>query len=603
MPDTSANSRSISGRDLLILALALGLWAGFIDLVVVNVDHLLLGKLLTRGRHGLWMTPVISAILTVLTALPFAAARAARGKSGFPTAGVFVTAALSCLIFLINYNPRVHAAAILLLSAGLAIQLTRWMRNNPAGTIRWSRRLAGAGLVATIAGGVVVRALELRRERASLGTTSAAAGAPNVLLIIFDTVRSMNVSSYGYNLPTTPRLTELAQRGVQFDWAISTAPWTTPSHATLFTGRFGREHRADWLTPMVDTVTTLAEALSAGGYRAAGFTGNMIRTGWEFGLDRGFGRYEDFIPSVKQILNHSELLRFVSRLARVRGFLVSSQVLGRKHADEVAGGLLNWLDRPSGRPFFAFVNFFDVHAPYIPVEPYATQFGVPTRTPTLRERLRGLRYPPRSEDHTVARYDANIARIDDWLGRLLAELDRRHLSENTLIIVTADHGEEFNEHEIWGHGESLYLPALHVPLIAVWPGHLPTGLRVPETVSLRDVPATILELAQVGSGGRIPGQSLAWAWTDAAAPSPALAFSEVSRGKGSARVPSAKGDMYSVVADSFHFIRNGDGVEELYQIHADPLEAEDLIHRASPAVVGSLRAELDRFRADAGPPR
>ena len=78
----------------------------------------------------------------------------------------------------------------------------------------------------------------------------------------------------------------------------------------------------------------------------------------------------------------------------------------------------------------------------------------------------------------MARYDANLARVDDWLGRLLQELDRRDLTANTLIIVTADHGEEFNEHDQWGHGGSLYMPALHVPLIAVWPGHLPEGVRV-----------------------------------------------------------------------------------------------------------------------------
>jgi arylsulfatase A-like enzyme len=600
MPETPANPRSIRARDLLVLGLALGLWAGFIDLVVVNVDHILLGKLLTRGRHGLWMTPVISALLILVIAALVAAIRAVRRRTDFPRAGVFLMAMVSGLIFTINYNPRMHIAAVLLLSAGIGIQITRMAAGSPEGTLRWSRRFAVIGVVLTLAAALLVHVWELRRERAALARGAAPDGAPNILLIIFDTVRSLNVSSYGYARPTTPHLSALAQRGVQFDWAISSAPWTTPSHATLFTGRFGHEHGADWLTPMVDTLPTLAEALTAGGYRAAGFTGNMIRTGWEFGLDRGFDRYEDFTPSLKQLFNHSELLRYISRLARVRGFLGSTQVLGRKHADEVAGGFLRWLDRPSDRPFFAFLNFFDVHAPYIPVEPYASQFGVPIQTLTLRDRLRGMRHPPKSEDHSMARYDANIARIDDWLGRLLDELDRRKLSDRTLIIITADHGEEFNEHQQWGHGGSLYLPALHVPLIAVWPGHLPAGVRVQTTVSLRDVGATILDLVRVSNAGRIPGQSLAWSWSGGAAPSPAVAYSAVSKSKGDPDLPTAKGDMYSVVVDSFHFIVNGDGAEELYQIHADPMEGTNLMPSAAPELVRSLRAELDRFRPGAG---
>jgi arylsulfatase A-like enzyme len=130
----------------------------------------------------------------------------------------------------------------------------------------------------------------------------------------------------------------------------------------------------------------------------------------------------------------------------------------------------------------------------------------------------------------------------------------------------------------------------------VWPGHLPAGVRVATTVSLRDVGATILDLAQVSNQGEIPGRSLAWSWTNGRAPQPAIAFSAVSKLRGEPALSTTKGDMYSVVVDSFHLIRNGDGVEELYQIHADPMEATDLITSAPPELVRSLRAELNRFR-------
>src|SRR5262249_1413595 len=138
-------------------------------------------------------------------------------------------------------------------------------------------------------------AVSVSPGRSSLGRRPAPPrGAKNVLLIVLDTVRAQSLSLYGYSRDTTPNLRRIAARGVRFDQALSTAPWTAPSHASMFTGRWPHELSIGWSRPLDATHPTLAEFLSARGYKTAGFVANTTYCSYETGLDRGFARYDDY---------------------------------------------------------------------------------------------------------------------------------------------------------------------------------------------------------------------------------------------------------------------------------------------------------------------
>jgi arylsulfatase A-like enzyme len=175
----------------------------------------------------------------------------------------------------------------------------------------------------------------------------------------------------------------------------------------------------------------------------------------------------------------------------------------------------------------------------------------------------------------MAQYDGALAYLDHELEQLFTELKARGLLENTIILLTADHGEEFGEHGVFDHGNSLYRPSVQVPLVIVAPGRAPAGRVVSGPVSLRDVAHTLVDLA-AGRENPFPGISFRQQWSDSA-PVAEPVLSEVSKGiRTPAWYPVSRGDMTSLVADSLRYIRNGDGQEELYGLLTDPWEHHDL---------------------------
>jgi arylsulfatase A-like enzyme len=446
-------------------------------------------------------------------------------------------------------------------------------------------------LVASLALGVGSwRVLRERRLLAAIG--DAPAGAPNVVLLVLDTVRAMSLSLYGYGRETTPSITAWSASAVRFDHAISAAPWTLASHAVLFTGRYPQELSADYFVGLDSKFPTLATVFGAHGWRTGGFVANSNYCGWETGLQRGFGRYEDWPVSLQQVVWSSALGRMLSRDRAFRRRIGTMQKLARQSAGDINVEFLAWVDRqPRDRPFFAFLNYFDAHQPYLPPAPFDTLWGA-RRSDGYPRRL----HPPskgqpqwKPEDVAVARddYDRSLAYLDHEIGSLLAELARRGLDQNTVIVLTADHGEEFAEHGLVEHGESLYRQAVEVPLLIAQPGRVPAGLSVAGPVSLRDVPATIADLAGI-SDAPFPGHSLARWWRD---PEAALAASDTLVSELTfapnqpAWVPLSRGTMRSVVLGGMRYIRAGDGQEELFDFVADPAElhnlAADSAHRAT----------------------
>jgi arylsulfatase A-like enzyme len=235
----------------------------------------------------------------------------------------------------------------------------------------------------------------------------------------------------------------------------------------------------------------------------------------------------------------------------------------RRRAAEVIDDFLRW-EESSRAPFFAFVNLYDAHDPYDPIRRFRARFA--------RE--------PNPQDN----YDAGIRYMDDQLNRLLHVLQDRGVLDRTLVIVTSDHGEQWGEHGLKNHGNSLYLPLVHVPLVMRLPSRISAGSRVREPVSLTDMAATILDITGVKAPA-IPGWTLL-------GPGRTPVVTEVEGLDPSSRVPSpaVHGAMAAIVSDSVQFIRVGDGTYQLFNVRNDQAQEVNLVATLS----GCLRAvELD----------
>lgn len=296
----------------------------------------------------------------------------------------------------------------------------------------------------------------------------------------------------------------------------------------------------------------------------------------------------------------------------------------RKSAAMLNRDFLGWLPRrPQGRPFFAFLNYYDAHAPFVPPEDPAPRFGLgalPNRAQVeilkRYHKVAGGKPTPGGDPTEKAEreatavlrdsYESCIASLDRQVGLLFDELDRRGLAENTLVIVTSDHGEHFKEHGFFGHGLSLYRQETHVPLMILPPSPRAAGRVVDEPVSLRELPATCLDLLGLAEGSPFPGPSLARFWRPGATPArPATPLlSEVEQQTRLAPlpdIPASVGPVKSLVDQGKVYIVRGDGREELYDLTGDPLEMHNLIGAADLApLVGRFRAAMGRLLQASG---
>jgi arylsulfatase A-like enzyme len=590
-------------RDLLLIATFFALLGAYGELAMLVFDAVVRAEHARVGLQVVWMTPAADVLLFACLAL-----------LAMPTLGLFrrgtalrIAAtgfALLAALGVVGIEHWSYPSGGIVLALGIGVATGRRAAEVPARFFSLSRRTVPVLAVLTFVLGAGYNLLvRVREARALAALPAMRAGAPNVLLLIWDTVRADDLDLYGFALPTSPALDSLARRGVTFDRAIVTVPWTLPSHASIFTGRYRNELNVGWLTPLGSRWPTLAGVLTRRGYQTAGFVANLIYTSYEFGLDRGFVHYEDYVVTPAQFALASSLVRLVSNNRLARHLAGNWQIIGRKHADDVNAELFAWLDggRRKDRPFFVFLNEFDAHEPYYPPRPFDTRFGSGPRyhgwgydnTTNGADLLQRWRLTPREVAAERARYDGGIAYMDSRLGQLLAGLRRRGLLDNTIVIVAADHGEEFGHHGVHGHGHSLYLPAVSVPLVISWPRGMPSGRRVAEPVSLADLPATVTDLLDVPQEP-FPGRSLARFWDPATPGHPGeqhIALSEMQGSAGADPVwyPAHSSSLTGIVDQEFHLIRGGRGVA-LFDIAHDPFEDHDLA--PDPAYAG-VRARLD----------
>jgi arylsulfatase A-like enzyme len=598
---------------LLILAAWFALFSGLVEVFYWVVMRAVGASwYLGMSPDFVWMTPATDLIVFAGPGLLFFLLARRGPEFPWPRVALFVYCWMTFTKLLLLAG-KLHDMVVMLFACGLAVHTSRLLDRHAARLWPWiTRTLSWMVYLATGLAATRVGSTWRAEWQAHNRLPPAPRGAPNVLLITLDTVRAKNLSLYGYGRHTSPQLERWAKKGVTFERALATAPWTLPSHASMFTGRYPDDLSAGWQTPLDGRYPTLAEVLASHGYATAGFVANRAYCGLDSGLNRGFARYEDYRLSPGEFVNTSTLAKWVFGKKTVRRLLDYYDLYGRKSASAVNESFLKWQADRGERPFFAFLNYFDAHDPYLPEAPFDRRFGPAL---TAEQQALMIDWWPCSKlqltksqiELAMRAYDSCIAALDHHVGLLLDELDRRGVLDNTLVIITADHGEQFGEHDLLLHGNSLYRESLHVPLVVIFPGRVPAERRVKGFVSLRDLPATVLDLLRLEGKGWFPGRSLARCWPEASGPAQASenpVLCEVFPGAGDPSghrcSPVARGSLAAVFLEGKYYIRNlKDNTEELYDFEGDPLERHNLAQSAEMApVVDRYRRALNKAMAE-----
>lgn len=403
----------------------------------------------------------------------------------------------------------------------------------------------------------------------SSGPTERAARPPDVILIVIDTLRADHLHCYGYARPTSPAIDAFALVATRYALATSTAPWTLPSHASMFTGLLPQEHGAVTIiperpdaydaNPLSEVIPTLAEVLRSRGYRTGGFVSNAVYCDTWTGLDRGFDAYQ----------------------------------VENAYADLTLPRAAEWLAAQPDRPAFVLINLIDVHTPYNTTKPAGFLNPPASTQPELARRLsaqalaRG-RVTARLKQAVIDQYDTAIANADQQIGLFFERMRAAGRFDSSVIVVTSDHGEGFGEHGLVGHSKDVYETEIHVPLMIKAPRQ-PGGRVVAERISLAELPRMIGSAAGLSGGLLDPrGQQAV-----------VIAQNRYTRAKNLLNNPDPQRlrRIRTAIYDTeLKLIRSSDGKHELYDLARDPLELENLAGQR-PGDVARLLSRLAALEA------
>lgn len=414
---------------------------------------------------------------------------------------------------------------------------------------------------------------------------AAPRGAQNVIVVVIDTLRADALGAYGYRRARTPNLDAFAREAVRYDRHFANASWTRPSFASIMTGRYPSNHGVMALqAPLPDEVTTIAEAFAEGGYYTSGVVTNT-NVSPVYNFQQGFDEFTYLEPTFVLGANDIQSKLLVVQLMRrvIQRFVPVAPGSAYQDAETVNRHVLAWLDRAKEstgeNPFFLFVGYMDPHDPYFE-HPYGRiAYDKAThQEPELSEasRLRQL-------------YDGEIAYFDEQFGRLVAELRRRGLYEDTTIVVTADHGEEFGDHGGFWHGVTLYDEQIRVPLFVKPAGGAGAGTVVRHYTQSVDLMPTLLAENGLPAASGVQGGLLTTA-------SPQV-FAEESHHENvlrSLRVLDDGEEVKLITANPDN--PRGLAERELYRVGRDAGERTNLA-LTEPAVADRIEAELDEAEA------
>ncbi|RMF64700.1 MAG: hypothetical protein D6743_09020, partial [Calditrichaeota bacterium] len=341
---------------------------------------------------------------------------------------------------------------------------------------------------------------------------------PNIILISIDTLRADHLSCYGHRRLTTPSLDRIAEEGVLFSDAYSTAAWTPPAHASMFTGLYPSQHGVVDEYKLDHGTPTIASILSASGYLTAGFINNSM-VGELVGLHRGHQHFDEIWVGAEYSNPVARGLGFLSR--KLRQWSGTSD----QGAALTNSRVLHWMHSAlhGSSPFYLFIHYIDVHNPMNAPRPFRNRFLRPAlRRSVDMKKIRQVADNPlvcltdhlelTADEIEALRciYDEGIAYVDHRIGEVLDFLRQQGVLDETLLIITADHGEHFGEHGLYSHVSSLYQPVLHIPMIVRYPKAFGRGLRRESLAQHVDLLPTILEATGLSYPGQIdlPGRSL-----------------------------------------------------------------------------------------------
>jgi arylsulfatase A-like enzyme len=338
----------------------------------------------------------------------------------------------------------------------------------------------------------------LEPDRAA-GVTSADLKDLNVLLITIDTCRADKMSSYGFGKDTTPHIDRLSERGFVFDFAFSSSNWTKPATASLLTSVYSGTHQTNTLVQRLpESLVSLPERFKKAGYHTAILSANANLSP-DFGFDQGVDYF--FEASKKSMILFSVLYMRIAEFSpylgkKLQRFKRRERISGETTEEEaIYTRFMAWLDGIGRGRFFANLHFNTPHADYDPPPEYDVFTEDKTVQVLKSEPAKSALFTDAQLKRLLALYYGEIYYVDSVIGKIIERMEEDRLMEKTVIVITADHGEEFYDHRGWGHSHSMYNELLHIPMIFYVPGHPNAPARIPHPVSIVDIGPTLMSLA------------------------------------------------------------------------------------------------------------
>ncbi|MEP7365079.1 MAG: sulfatase [Acidobacteriota bacterium] len=505
-----------------------------------------------------------------------------------------------------------QALAVRLLASGSLVAVlflaALAARDNP-GVLRLAGLRPHAALTALVFLSSYVMLLGMEETPVAAMRKPAATGRPNLILISLDTTRADHLSVYGYSRRTSPNLERFAAQATLYRNAYSNGDFTLPSHASMLTGRYPSQHGAvgdmKGFHPISPGVPTLPELLRKSGYFTAAVVANYAFLTPEYGFNRGFDRMVMPHPIVVAATESGYQLR-TGLCALTLPWLWTDAIRTYAYSDDIARMGESEIGRSNGRPFFLFMNLMDSHRPWVSRGRFRAMFPHYDQSSIhldaredFSEILRGTRFVTADEREKMhAAYDGGIAYMDDALGRLLERLRKAAWYDQSLIIITADHGDLFGRNQLIDHGNSLNQGATRVPFLVKFPGQ--TTARVEDSpVSLVDAFSTIAAVGGVPATPQDAGVNLS---SNDPGDERAIILESYPVRHFAKENPRLMRMERAVVQGRWKLIESNRGRRDLYDIAADPAETKNL-WSARMDVAEQLERKMREWKTTAGSAR
>lgn len=540
-----------------------------------------------RARRGFaYVTdpsPIVPLTVSIVAALATILRARAKSTNNANFAGWFVTiafAALFCTLWmpfsqlyqapLISWTSFLGGTSFLALVA-ISYLITRRVATSIFRNLRFDRpaimlKVSATTAVAGLAVATCILSINMKQPLVSDAKHLASADQdkPNVVLIVMDCARADMLSVYGYSLPTTPILENFATESVKYDHAIVTAPWTLPSHASMFTGLLPSQHKAHMIPngvtnsirPLDNRFDTLAESLTREGYKTGAVVANAACLNRDLGMGQGFQYYDDRVTASFAAAKPETISPVLWLTHWYKSRVEPSKTGWSRNAAEINRDVYTWLNTVDDNPFFLFINYLDAHEPYFGHRQFAESFNQSAEGGSSTD---------------LQRYQQEVAYVDQQIGQLFDRLKDNGKFDNSLIIVTSDHGEGFGEHGHHGHCGTLHEEELHVPLLVRYPGG--------KIVDTKPVPVSLASLPELVSD--VVGKPLVKQSADFEKPPYVVAELRVCE-SGACGIARA-----TYLDDGRKVIFDGRGGVEMYNLLADPREQYDLSFLADHRVLVS----------------